>query len=170
MAQSNTTPMALALDWKAALWASLIAGAVLLIMEMVLVAVVQGESPWAPPRMIAAIVLGQDVLPPPATFDLPVVLAAMAVHFVLAFIYALIFAWIASRWLMSRGVAILAGGAFGLALYLINFYPIAAALFPWFAMARNWISILSHIAFGAVLALSYVGLAKQASLAEQQAR
>ena len=31
---------------------------------------------------------------------------------------------------------------------------------PWFAMARNMISIVSHIAFGMVLGLSYRALAK----------
>jgi uncharacterized membrane protein YagU involved in acid resistance len=71
-------------------------------------------------------------------------MTAMVVHFALSIVYGLIFAWIASYLPMSRGVAILAGAAFGLALYLINFYPIAAAFFPWFAMARNWISIVSH--------------------------
>jgi len=37
----------------------------------------------------------------------------------------------------------------------------AAALFPWFAMARNWISIVSHIAFGLVLAWSYMALVQR---------
>ena len=69
---------------------------------------------------------------------------------------------------MSRGVAILTGVVFGLVLYLINFYLIAAALFPCFAISRNWISILSHIAFGTVLA--YVELAERAAARERETR
>ena len=60
----------------------------------------------------------------------------------------------------SFGGAIAVGALSGLALYLINFYPIASVLFPWFAMARNWISVFAHIAFGAVLGLAYVVLRK----------
>ena len=58
------------LHWKAALWAGLMAGAVFVILEMLLVGTVGGDSPWAPPRMIAAIAMGPGVLPPPATFDM----------------------------------------------------------------------------------------------------
>ena len=41
----------------------------------------------------------------------------------------------------------------GLALYVVGFYGFTA-IFPWFAMARNMITIVSHIAFGMVLGLS----------------
>lgn len=34
------------------------------------------------------------------------------------------------------------------------------AIFPWFAMARNTIAIVSHIAFGMGLGLSYKALAR----------
>jgi hypothetical protein len=40
-----------------------------MMLQMGLVALA-GDSPWGPPRMIAAIVMGEGVLPPPATFDL----------------------------------------------------------------------------------------------------
>jgi hypothetical protein len=39
-------------------------------------------------------------------------------------------------------------------LYLINFYGFTA-VFPWFAMARNWVSVFAHIIFGAVAGLAY---------------
>lgn len=67
------------------------------------------------------------------------------------------FAFIAKRfgWVM----AVVVGAIVGLALYAINFYGMTA-IFPWFAMARNMISIVSHIAFGMVLGLSYKALTK----------
>jgi hypothetical protein len=147
------------LDWKAALLAGLIAGVVFMIMEMTLVALA-GMGFWAPPRMIAAMVLGRGVLPPPATFEPGVMMVAMAIHFVLSIAYALIFAWIVSRWILHTYMVIIAGTVFGLGLYVINFYGFTV-LFPWFAEARNWISIVSHLAFGAVLAFGYWGLAER---------
>lgn len=51
------------------------------------------------------------------------------------------------------------GAALGLALYVFNFYGMTE-IFPWFAMARNTISVVSHIAFGMMLGLSYKALAK----------
>lgn len=152
-----TAPAGSALNWKAAIGAGLVAGLVFLSLEMMMVALVMGESPWGPPRMIAAIVLGQGVLPPPATFDFGIVLVAMIVHFILAIVYALIFAFAAQRW--TTGVAVMAGGVFGLILYLVNFYGFTA-VFPWFAMARNWVSVFAHIVFGLVLGWTYKRLAR----------
>ncbi|MFB8830009.1 hypothetical protein ACE0DR_13370 [Azotobacter sp. CWF10] len=52
------------LDVRAGVWAGVIAGVVFLALEMLLVPLLMGGSPWGPPRMIAAIVMGRDVLPP----------------------------------------------------------------------------------------------------------
>jgi hypothetical protein len=152
------------IDWRAGVYAGLIAGVVFLILEMIMVWLFMGESPWAPPRMIAAMVLGEGVLPmpdKPATFDFGVVMTAVIIHFVLSIIYGLIGAAIVAN-RMGYGGAIGLGALCGLAIYLINFYPVAAALFPWFAMARNWISIFAHVMFGAVVGAVYVGLRRPA--------
>jgi len=142
-------------DWKLAAWAGFLAGIVFVVMEMLLVWIFMGQSPWGPPRMIAAIVLGKQVLPPPASFDFAIVMVALIVHFLLSVVYGLILGWIVHG--MDMGPALLAGAAFGLiAAYLVNFYLIAPMLFPWFTEARNWISILSHLVFGLVIAAVYV--------------
>ena len=159
MAHTMTAPHGVhkQLDWKAGVWAGLIAGLVFLVLEMLMVWLFMGESPWGPPRMIAAMVLGRDVLPPPATFAAGVVMAAMLVHFVLAIIYGLVVGLLVHR-TRQLGMALLIGAVFGLAIYLVNFYLIAPALFPWFEMARNWISIFNHILFGIVTAGAYIRL------------
>lgn len=159
MAHTMTAPHGVPkqLDWKAGLLAGLIAGLVFLVAEMLMVWLIQGESPWGPPRMIAAMVLGRDVLPPPATFDLGIVLAALAVHFILAIIYGFIVGWLL-HWSHDLGSALLIGAVFGVAIYLINFYLIAPAAFPWFATARNWISVVSHTLFGVAAAGAYMRL------------
>lgn len=140
------------IDWRSAFWSGIIAGAVFMMLEMLLVPVFLGGSPWGPPRMIAAIGMGRGVLPPPDTFALVPMLVAMVIHFMLSIVLAVILALIVSR--LGLGMAVLVGAAFGLLVYLINFYALTA-FFPWFAMARNWISIFSHLMFGAVAALSY---------------
>lgn len=156
MAHTMTAPHGVhrQLDWKAGIWAGLIAGLAFLVLEMLMVWLFMGESPWAPPRMIGAMVLGKDVLPPPATFDAGVVGAASGVHFVLSILYGLVIGALIHR-MRPLGVALLSGSTVGLGIYLVNFYLIAPALFPWFEMARNWISIFTHILFGLVSAYAY---------------
>lgn len=151
--------MANTIDWKAAIWAGIIAGLVFMILEMLLVQLVGEGSMWGPPRMMAAIVMGREVLPPPATFDAGVFIVAMLVHFVLSLVYALIFAAIVSRWPMPTTGAAIGGLVFGLVIYAVNFYGFTV-LFPWFAEARNWITILAHAIFGLTLGLVYEPLAR----------
>lgn len=144
---------------KAAIWAGLIAGLVFMMLEMILVAMVNGESPWGPPRMIAAIVMGKGVLPPPATFDLVIMMVAMMVHFAMSVMLGLVFGWLVSRASVTLVKALLFGVVFGLMVYVIGFY-LMTPVFPWFAMARGGISIFAHVMFGLVLGWAYWGLAR----------
>jgi hypothetical protein len=142
----------------AAMGAGIIAGAVFIILEMTMVPSFAGGSPWGPPRMIAAIVAGKTVLPTigtQATFNLGIFIVAMLVHFILSAIFALILAGSVTG--RSVGVGALVGGAFGILLYLINFY-VFTALFPWFAMARTWITVFTHVVFGIVAAVTYLAM------------
>lgn len=138
--------------WRAAVGAALIAGIVFLMYEMVMLPLFLGESPWGPPRMMAAIVLGRDVLPPPAAFDMGIMMVAMMLHFMLSIVYAFVIAgFVQGR---SAGLALGIGAVAGLVLYLVNFYVFTAA-FPWFSMARNWVSVSGHVLYGLVLAWAY---------------
>jgi hypothetical protein len=146
-------------DWKAGAWAGVIAGLVFLMLEMVLVWMAQGQSPFGPPHMMAAMVLGKEVLPPPDTwapFDLKIVMTAMMIHFPVSIAYGLLGAWLVHRFDWAVGLMI--GAALGLAIYVVNFYMIAPVAFPWFEMGRNWIGAFSHLMFGAVLAGAYIAL------------
>lgn len=42
----------------------------------------------------------------------------------------------------------------------MNFYGFTT-LFPWFAMARNWVSVFAHLVFGLAAAWAYKTLAEQ---------
>lgn len=141
-------------DWKAAIWASLIAGVVFMTMEMVLVATVGGGSAWAPPRMIAAMAMGKSVLPPPATFEPVMMAVAMTIHMLLSLVLGMILAVLLAAIRAGVVLAAVVGTGFGLAVYYFDFY-LMAEYFPWFAMARNAISIISHAVFGLVLGAGY---------------
>ena len=148
------------LNIRAAIWAGVIAGAVFMMLEMGLVATVGGDSPWAPPRMIAAMVLGPGVLPPPATFDIGILMVTMMIHFALSIAYGVLLGWLISRRQAGLAAASVLGLAFGLLIYFVNFYGFTA-VWPWFAMARNGISIFAHAMFGLVLGASYRMVARR---------
>ena len=83
-------------------------------------------------------------------------------YIVLSLIYAFIFAWIAGQWQMTMTAAVSGGLLFGLVIYAVNFYGFTA-VFPWFAEARNWITILAHTIFGLTLGVVYEPLARKDS-------
>jgi hypothetical protein len=139
-------------NWSAAIWASIIAGLVFAALEVVLVWAVQHQSPWVPLHMIGAIGLGSSAMSPPDTFDLKIIGVAVVIHMVLAVIYGIILAFIIMR--MGMGAAVLTGAIYGLVLYYINFYGFTK-VFPWFADARDGISIFTHIVQSGLMAWIY---------------
>jgi hypothetical protein len=146
------------LNWPAAIWASIIAGLVFAALEMVLVRLVDGMSPWMPLHLIGAIGLGPDALAPANTFDVKIVGTAVAIHMALAILYGVILAFIIQR--LDIGWALLVGAIYGLVLYYINFFGFTAA-FPWFADARGGVSIFTHIVQSGLMALLYKMLDKR---------
>jgi hypothetical protein len=142
------------LDRRAALWAGLIAGVVFFVLLCALTAVMVG-SPWVFPRLLAASILGKGVLPPPATFDAGVLLAALGVHLPFSVIFAALIAFVIHRGGMLGGI--LGGAALGLALYAINF-GVLSAFAPWMTILTGWIGAVTHIAFGAVAGGVYEAL------------
>lgn len=154
------------LDWKAAIIAGLVAGLVFMMLEMILVGTIGGQSPWGPPRMIAAMAMGDGVLPPPATFDMGIMMVAMMIHFPTSIILAAVLGWAISYWRMNLMTSLIVGTIFGLVVYFVNFY-VMTAIFPWFAMARGGIAIFAHAMFGLVLGWTYYAIAKPSSLDER---
>ncbi|MCI0397566.1 MAG: hypothetical protein L0332_16935 [Chloroflexi bacterium] len=142
-------------DWRAAVIAGVVAGAVFLVLQMILFPLVTGGAPWVVMRMIAAIVMGEGVLPPPADFDPVIFLVALLVNFALSILFALILAVIVHRWGLLVGV--IGGALFGLAVYAINFYTFSF-FFPWFFPVRSWIDVLTLVIYGAVAGGVYEAL------------
>lgn len=141
---------------RAVLWAGLASGAVYLAMLAILMSLFLGASPWAVPRVIAAMTQGSVALTPIDTFDPSALLAATVIHFVLSMGYALLFAFIGKG--HSIAADTVAGMIFGLALYVVNYY-LATSLFPWFEQMRNWATVVAHLAYGGVLGAVYAACA-----------
>lgn len=158
MEPKQTARMEQLVDWRSAIIAGLVAGLVFLLAEMIGRAAVTGGSPWITVRYIAAIVMGEDVLPPPPTFDTVIFVVALLVNFVLAVVFTMILAAIIHEW--DLVVGILVGALFGLAIYAINYYTFTR-FFPWFFPVRNWTDILSHLLFGAVAGGVYEALERE---------
>lgn len=108
---------------------------------------------WRDARLAAAVVLGPAVLPPATGGLLAVLAVATAVHFALSYAYAAAVGVLAAR--LSHRAALAAGAAFGLALYVVNMHGFTA-VWPWFAQARDWITVAAHLAFGLIAADAFV--------------
>lgn len=153
-------------DWQAAVYAGIIAGALFLLVLLVGYPLATGGTPWTVFRFIGAMVLGRSVLPPPVTFDAGVVITAVLLHFALAILYTLVLAFIIHRWQLL--ISILGGALFGFCLYLINLFTFTT-FFAWFYPARAWPFAVVHILFGAVAGGVYELLEKDVFVIEETA-
>ena len=143
--------------WKAGLWAGLIAGAIYVVFLLIML-LAQGISPLGTMHMTAAIVLGSGVLPTPTTFDARVAAAALAVHFALSLVYGVILALLIQR--LERMPALGVGVAFGLAVWLLDYFVVAPAAFPWFTGHRAAASTpFLHVVFGIAAVGAYLAIA-----------
>ena len=144
-----------ATDGRAAIWAGVAAGVSSALAQVLLWLAFTDTFPRAlfrDARLTAAILLGQGVLPPPATFDAVIMLISALIHFALSIVYGLALAWVLAR--TAAGASLLIGALFGLALYAVNLYGFTT-LFPWFAQVRDWITITAHLVFGITAAGVY---------------
>lgn len=151
------------LNWRAAICAGIVAGTVATGAQMVLWWAFTDALPgilYRDARLTAAMLMGREVLPPPATFDWKVMAVATFIHFAISIAYSVILACLISR--LGVMLSLLTGAIFGLALYVINMYGVTA-IFPWFSAARDWITVLTHLVFGICLAGTYKVLSRTQS-------
>jgi hypothetical protein len=141
-------------DFRAVFWAGIISGLVFLVVNLLLSLLFLG-TPWIFIRMVAALLLGQDVLPPPASFDPAIFIVALVIHLLLSLVFTTILALMIHKWGLLVGI--IGGAIFGLALYAINIYTFSF-FFPWFFSLRSWIILLSHVFYGATAGGMYEAL------------
>ena len=140
----------------AGLIAGLVAGAAYLTAQMCFAATVYGGGGWEPLQRISAMLLGDDVVPPPSEISLTIAGIGLLIHLPLSAIYGRVIA--AFVRFQSTAVAALRGGALGLLIFAVNFWLVAPIAFPWFVESRNALTAIDHALFGAVAAVCYVRL------------
>jgi hypothetical protein len=141
-------------EWHAAIAAGMAAGILATVVQVSLWFILTDALPeifYRDARLAAAIVMGPGALSP-AGARAPVLLVATLLHFALSIVYGVIVSWLATR--LGARASLLAGAAFGVALYALNMYGFTA-IFPWFAASRDGITLAAHIAFGIVAAGAY---------------
>lgn len=141
-------------DWSAAALSGFIAGASLMILEL-LWSATGGQNPWIISHKIAGIVLGPDVAKS-SDFSIGVVALALAIHYVLGIVFACILAVIlsTSRLEDSLGMELSIGAVFGMALYVFSFYVMTRA-YPWFVDMRGLETFIGHVLFGMMASFIY---------------
>jgi hypothetical protein len=128
--------------------AGVLAGLLFALFEMIVAALMQGPSfLFMPLRMIGAIVLGPAALEP--TYSLGVAaVTGVLLHLTLSVIFACVFAAAVSpAW--TGGELAMAGMAFGLGLWIVNFYGIASvAGWSWFPQRSDPVTqVVAHAFF-----------------------
>lgn len=143
------------MNWLAAALAGIGAGIVATVVQLGLWWTASLPVPYMlmrDTRLAAAIVMGRSALSPSASFAWDAMLVATLVHFALSAVYGLLLAPLISHATLQR--AVLIGIIFGLALYVVNMYGFTL-IFPWFDAARDWITVMAHVAFGMSAAVLY---------------
>jgi hypothetical protein len=143
------------IDWSAAVWAGVLAGAVFFIAVVFAMPLAVGGSPWVIVRYFASIVLGPGTLAPPAAFTPSVLAAAIAIHFSFAIGFALLISFVIHKGGLWGGIA--KGALLGAAIYAINIFTLTL-LFPWFFALHGPLFLAVHIVYGAVVGWIYEGL------------
>jgi hypothetical protein len=145
-------------DWAAAGVAGFFAGAVLMVLELLWSTAATGSDPWVAARMVGAIIQGPDALQT-SGFNLSVVIAALATHYVLGIVFGVVLGAIIAPFHLdsSIGMALATGAVFGILIYLLNFYGMQR-IFPWFADMRGWPAFFGNVVFGMVAAFAYCKL------------
>ena len=114
---------------------------------------------------MASIALGESILPPPDQFDLIALVTAIAIHFIISILYALLIAFIIHRGGLITGL--LGGALLGLGLYAIQFHAFTY-FFSWLLALRGGLMVLTHVIYGAVAGGVYEALEVEVFVPVQQ--
>jgi uncharacterized membrane protein YagU involved in acid resistance len=111
-----------------------------------------GGKAEMPLRMISTIVKGDQAMAAGTTSP---ALGAV-VHLVLSALFGMAFALVVPR-LRTNGTVALAGTAYGLLLYVVNFLVLTPLVFTTFRMANQPFEVFAHIVFGTLLSFAFFG-------------
>jgi hypothetical protein len=137
-------------------------GLALLVLDAVVHPLLTGASPWQSLQRTAALALGRAALTGEVTF---VTLAVgLALHFALAMLYGVVLALLLYRWhagdqQWSATVGLVLGALFGFVVYVLQYHGLSP-WWPWLREARDALTAVHYLVYGAVTALAYEWLAR----------
>jgi hypothetical protein len=111
-----------------------------------------GGKAEMPLRMISTIVEGDQAMAAGTTS----LALGVAVHMVLSALFGMAFA-LAVPWFRTNGTVALAGTAYGLLLYVVNFLVLTPLVFTTFGMANQPFEVFAHLVFGTLLSFAFFG-------------
>jgi len=143
-------------DWMAGAISGFVAGAIMMVLEMVWAATELGGNPWITTHKIAAIVMGESALRSMAEFNVGIVAVALVIHYLLGIFTGIVVAAIITGLRLDDNLSmvLLVGAVLGVVIYLANFY-VMVNYFPWFADLRGSATMLAHMIFGMAAAAMY---------------
>lgn len=144
----NDTSFFGTIRWSRAVEAGLIVGAITFLLSR--------GIPWVGSGLINPAVMGRELTPGHAPGG-SLFLEALAIHFGLSVVYALIIAPIVHGF--RTWVAGAVGGLVGLVLYFIN-YAVAGMIMDMDGQ-REWSCVVLHIVFGIICAEAYKGFVRR---------
>lgn len=117
--------------------------------------VMLGRSMMGPPRLVASIALGTEVLNPSYSLMRAFGVGGL-LHFGLSVIYGIIFMGVVNIYRpfsLQRTEGVVAGVIYGTVLWIVNFFMIAPVLFPQFlTLNMFWHGFVTHaLIFGTIM-------------------
>lgn len=146
-------------DWSAAIWAGLIAGAVFIALNLIVLPMIHGGNAWWMSRLFASPVMKTAILADaegnPESFNATALLVTLLMAFGLSVLFSLVLNFITHRW--GWLTAAIVGALFGVCLYFINLYVLVDLSSAGVHMnfVRTPFFLGTHILFGALVGLIY---------------
>jgi len=152
-------------DWAAAIVSGLVAGAVLMVLDLVWSSIMSTGDTWRTSHLVSAIVLGPGALQDSA-FSIGIAAVALITHYALGVVFALCLAFIVAGFHYESSVPMIEtiGAVFGLGVYVISMHG-WSNVFPWITELRGWATLIGHMVFGMTAALTYWKLAQRGRIA-----
>jgi hypothetical protein len=145
--------------WSAAVFAGFTGALAFFVWQILMMWLTAEQPPWTTVRLIASVALGEEGARAPIDFDLLLTAVAAAVHFGLSIGFACLVAPLLRDFTRIKAVVI--GLLFGVAIFVVDFYVLTPAFFPWMAEMRTVVTFIGHLIFGLTVAGVY-GLAQGA--------
>ena len=143
------------LDWSAAWVSGLLASTIFFLLAIFLAPYFDGGNAWTVVRTIAAPILGEQVLAPPASFHATALVVSIFLVVGVSTLLTVFLAGVIHRFGMIVGLV--GGGLFGLGYFSVVFY-LLTIVFPWLFALKGDGMLIAFISFGCLAGGLYEAL------------